>query len=131
MVTQQDTATNVDISYKMSSDSSSMNAITILTMVFLPGTFAAVSQYFRSPISSMPLISTQTLFSSVAFRASDAGDIQTTGYLLPLVIVGAILTVTTVCIWYFRKSIGRCRNRLFSRLFRNRIKEAASAGNMV
>ncbi|OIW29321.1 hypothetical protein CONLIGDRAFT_680170 [Coniochaeta ligniaria NRRL 30616] len=41
MVTQQDTATNVDISYKMSSDSSSMNAITILTMVFLPGTFAA------------------------------------------------------------------------------------------
>ncbi|KAK3321375.1 hypothetical protein B0T19DRAFT_445141 [Cercophora scortea] len=43
MVTQQDSSTNVDISYKMSKDSSSMNAITILTMIFLPGTFVAVS----------------------------------------------------------------------------------------
>ncbi|KAK3684196.1 hypothetical protein B0T22DRAFT_539107 [Podospora appendiculata] len=41
MVTQQDSSTNVDISYKMSKDSSSMNAITILTMIFLPGTFVA------------------------------------------------------------------------------------------
>ncbi|KAK0728880.1 hypothetical protein B0T26DRAFT_186900 [Lasiosphaeria miniovina] len=43
MVTQQDSATNVDISYKMSNDSSSMNAVTILTLIFLPGTFLSVS----------------------------------------------------------------------------------------
>lgn len=43
MVTQQDSATNVDISYKMSRDSSSMNAVTILTLIFLPGTFISVS----------------------------------------------------------------------------------------
>ena len=42
MVTQQDSATNVDISYKMSRDSSSMNAITIVTLIFLPGTFISV-----------------------------------------------------------------------------------------
>ncbi|KAM7216725.1 hypothetical protein V8F06_007835, partial [Rhypophila decipiens] len=43
MVTQQDSATNVDISYKMSRDSSSMNAVTILTLIFLPGTFISVT----------------------------------------------------------------------------------------
>jgi hypothetical protein len=43
MVTQQDSAVNVDIAYKTSKDSSSMHSITILTMVFLPGTFVAVS----------------------------------------------------------------------------------------
>jgi hypothetical protein len=43
MVTQQDSATNVDISFKMSRDSSSMSAVTILTLIFLPGTFISVS----------------------------------------------------------------------------------------
>jgi hypothetical protein len=48
MVTQQDSATNVDISYKMSNDSSSMNAITILTLIFLPGTFLSVSFAYQT-----------------------------------------------------------------------------------
>ncbi|KAK4034968.1 hypothetical protein C8A01DRAFT_48742 [Parachaetomium inaequale] len=43
MVTQQDSATNVDISYKMSQDSSSMNAVTVLTLIFLPGTFLSAN----------------------------------------------------------------------------------------
>jgi hypothetical protein len=43
MVTQQDSAANVDIATKMAQDSSSMSSITILTMVFLPGTFVGVS----------------------------------------------------------------------------------------
>ncbi|KAK4183621.1 hypothetical protein QBC35DRAFT_477992 [Podospora australis] len=42
VVTQHDSATNVDISYRMAKDSSSMNAVTILTLIFLPGTFLSV-----------------------------------------------------------------------------------------
>lgn len=44
LVTQNDNATTVDISYAMKKDSSSMNTIAILTMVFLPGTAIAVSR---------------------------------------------------------------------------------------
>lgn len=42
VVTQQDSAANVDIAIKMAHDSSSIKAITILTMIFLPGTFVGV-----------------------------------------------------------------------------------------
>jgi len=42
-VTQIDSAVNIDMGQKMSDDSSSMNAITILTMIFLPATFISVS----------------------------------------------------------------------------------------
>ncbi|KAK5997632.1 hypothetical protein PT974_02996 [Cladobotryum mycophilum] len=103
MVTQQDTATNMDISYKMSRDSSSMNVITIITMIFLPGTFAA------------------TLFSSEAFSTGDDGSIKTTGYLVPMITVTAVLTVATLGFWYFRKSLSRYRRRVVSRVFRNRM----------
>ncbi|EXJ53360.1 uncharacterized protein A1O5_13400 [Cladophialophora psammophila CBS 110553] len=47
-VTQQDSAINIDMARKMSRDSSSMHAITILTMIFLPATF--VSGVFNSGI---------------------------------------------------------------------------------
>jgi hypothetical protein len=40
LVTQQDAANNIQISHSMKQDSTSMNAIAALTMVFLPGTFA-------------------------------------------------------------------------------------------
>src|SRR5437764_7516682 len=43
LVTQQDNSINIDIAHQAAQHSSSMNAITILTMVFLPGTFIAVS----------------------------------------------------------------------------------------
>lgn len=43
LVTQQDSSTNVEISYSMKKDSSSMNTIALLTMIFLPGTAVAVS----------------------------------------------------------------------------------------
>ncbi|KAF2122989.1 hypothetical protein BDV96DRAFT_593460 [Lophiotrema nucula] len=51
MVTQTDSAANVDIALKMAKDSSPMNAITILTMVFLPGTF--VGAIFSSEVFSI------------------------------------------------------------------------------
>lgn len=40
LVTQQDAANNIQISHSMKQDSTSMNAIAALTMIFLPGTFA-------------------------------------------------------------------------------------------
>ncbi|KAJ5127329.1 hypothetical protein N7448_008108 [Penicillium atrosanguineum] len=40
LVTQQDAANNIQIAHSMKQDSTSMNAIAALTMVFLPGTFA-------------------------------------------------------------------------------------------
>ena len=43
LVTQQDAANNIVISEGMKRDSSSMNGIALLTMVFLPGTFTSVS----------------------------------------------------------------------------------------
>jgi len=45
LVTQQDAANNIQIAADMKRDSTSMNAIAALTMVFLPGTFTAVSCY--------------------------------------------------------------------------------------
>src|SRR5688572_4289379 len=43
MVTQLDSSTNLETSRRMAQDSSSMHTITVVTMVFLPGTFTAVS----------------------------------------------------------------------------------------
>jgi hypothetical protein len=43
LVTQQDAASNIQLAVSMKRDSTSMNAIAALTMVFLPGTFIAVS----------------------------------------------------------------------------------------
>ena len=45
LVTQQDAANNIRIAKDMRRDSSSMNGIALLTMVFLPGTFTSVSKY--------------------------------------------------------------------------------------
>jgi hypothetical protein len=42
LVTQQDAANNIELSAAMKKDSTSMNGIAALTMVFLPGTFTAV-----------------------------------------------------------------------------------------
>ena len=46
LVTQQDAANNFSITKAMKRDSSSMNGIALLTMVFLPGTFTSVSGHF-------------------------------------------------------------------------------------
>lgn len=43
LVTQQDAANNIQIAHSMKQDSTSMNAIAALTMVFLPGTFTATA----------------------------------------------------------------------------------------
>ena len=55
LVTQQDAANNFSITKAMKRDSSSMNGIALLTMVFLPGTFTSVSGYFLSRLYSKAL----------------------------------------------------------------------------
>ncbi|KAI3571574.1 hypothetical protein IWW34DRAFT_838586 [Fusarium oxysporum f. sp. albedinis] len=93
MVTQSDSAINLSTSYRMSWDSSSIHTLTVLAMVFLPGTFTA------------------TLFSCVAFRASDSGAAEVTDWLLPFVLVASTLTLTVITLWlaYERIAIGIMR----------------------
>ena len=50
LVTQQDAANNISIAKDMKRDSSSMNGIALLTMVFLPGTFTSVSAHSLYPL---------------------------------------------------------------------------------
>jgi ABC-type transporter Mla subunit MlaD len=46
LVTQQDAANNIGVAKGMKRDSSSMNGIALLTMIFLPGTFTSVRSSF-------------------------------------------------------------------------------------
>ncbi|KAK4464440.1 hypothetical protein QBC42DRAFT_295082 [Cladorrhinum samala] len=97
VVTQHDSATNVEISYRMAQDSSSMNAVTILTLIFLPGTFLS------------------TVFSSVAFSSSETGAAETTDWFVPFIIAACLLTVGSWSVWYFRSVMARWRLSAFLR----------------
>ncbi|PCD29533.1 hypothetical protein AU210_012069 [Fusarium oxysporum f. sp. radicis-cucumerinum] len=81
IVMQGDSTINLSTSYQMSRDSSSIHTLTVLTMVFLPGTFTA------------------TLFSCVVFRTSDSGAAEVTDWLLPFVLVASTLTLTVITLW--------------------------------
>jgi hypothetical protein len=74
LVTQQDAASNIQLAASMKRDSTSMNAIAALTMVFLPGTFIAVSSSgFQDELNSGILtFVTQTILS--AGSATGGGD---------------------------------------------------------
>jgi hypothetical protein len=56
MVTQGDSTINLRTSHRMSRDSSSIHTLTVLDMVFLPGTFTAVYSLFRILIADMLII---------------------------------------------------------------------------
>jgi hypothetical protein len=58
LVSQQDAASNIQLATSMKRDSTSMNAIAALTMVFLPGTFIAVS--IKYPLTTQRLRSWMT-----------------------------------------------------------------------
>jgi hypothetical protein len=51
----------------------------------------------------------QTVFSSVAFNATDSGRAQTTDFFVPFLIAGVLLTLVCWCIWYFRDRLGLWR----------------------
>lgn len=70
LVTQQDAANNMKIATEMKRDSSSMNGIALLTMIFLPGTFTSVSARHASSLLFLP-------FSTSRFH-SGLGDSELT-----------------------------------------------------
>ncbi|WJG37070.1 uncharacterized protein FOBCDRAFT_207941 [Fusarium oxysporum Fo47] len=87
MVTQGDSAINLRTSYRMSQDSASIYAITVLAMVFVPGNFTAA------------------LFSCVAFRATESGAMEITDWLLPFILITVILTLTVITLWLSHERI--------------------------
>jgi hypothetical protein len=89
ITTQQDALNNIEISTDMKRDSTSMNAIAGLTMVFLPGTFTA------------SVLSTSIFESTPGARS----PITVTGlWWVWLVITIPITAITIFCWWKYRTS---------------------------
>lgn len=126
MVTQQDSSTNLSMSYRMSQDSSSMHTITIVTMVFLPGTFTAVRPFLYTTfdLEEQKAYSKQTLFSSVAFRAADSGKAEVTQWLWPFIGVTVALTAMVISSWYFRRNMGRWRKSIMAKYDRHHLESS-------
>ncbi|KAL9082249.1 MAG: hypothetical protein Q9165_008924 [Trypethelium subeluteriae] len=87
LVTQRDAANNIEMTADMKRDSTSMNAIAALTMVFLPGTFTAS-------------IMSAGIFSSVAHSRS----ISVSGiWWLWLAITLPLTVIVMVCWWIYKR----------------------------
>jgi hypothetical protein len=84
LVTQQDSAVNVNIASKMMQDSSAMKTIAVLTMVFLPGAFVSA------------------LFSSGIFIIDISGQWRVSDLSLPFAWSIVPLTVLTMSLWAAR-----------------------------
>ncbi|KIW38127.1 uncharacterized protein PV06_10087 [Exophiala oligosperma] len=113
-VTQQDSAISIDMNRKMSRDSSSMNTITILTMVFLPATF--VSAVFDSGILAPEV--QQDYFKSPLFW--------------PYIATVVPFTVGVLVLWLNRKTLEKVADKisqgftnLSTRLCKARVKRAS------
>ncbi|KAK3684194.1 hypothetical protein B0T22DRAFT_483979 [Podospora appendiculata] len=66
--------------------------------------------------------------------AADSGAAETTGFLWPFVAASVFLTITTSCLWYFRKALARYRKTLAlraSRLARRDKAVVAGDGDFV
>ncbi|KAF2016660.1 hypothetical protein BU24DRAFT_423038 [Aaosphaeria arxii CBS 175.79] len=87
ITTQQDALNNIELASDMKKDSTSMNAIAALTMVFLPGTFTA------------------TLLSTEIFQAGPGWtQFQVTGLLWLWIVVTVPITVVTMTCWWLYKN---------------------------
>ncbi|KAL2802418.1 hypothetical protein BJX63DRAFT_440938 [Aspergillus granulosus] len=93
LVTQQDAASNIQIAASMKRDSTSMNAIAALTMVFLPGTFTA------------------TLLDTGIFLATENSlRIHVSGLWWLWIVLTIPLTLLVIaCWWVYRKRKGKER----------------------
>ncbi|KAI9667758.1 MAG: hypothetical protein M1821_000575 [Bathelium mastoideum] len=109
LVTQRDAANNIEMTADMKRDSTSMNAIAALTMVFLPGTFTAS-------------VMSAGIFSSVAHSR----DISVSGiWWLWLVITLPLTVAVTACWWLYkrRKDVAKLKAPWTALLTRSRIDE--------
>ncbi|KAL0573784.1 hypothetical protein V5O48_008171 [Marasmius crinis-equi] len=82
LVTQQDAANNIGLAMDMRKDSASMTAIATLTMLFLPGTFAA------------------SVLSAGIFSASISNTIEVSGMWWLFVAITIPLTVIVMVSWW-------------------------------
>ncbi|KAL3489033.1 hypothetical protein BJX62DRAFT_166112 [Aspergillus germanicus] len=93
LVTQQDAASNIQIAASMKRDSTSMNAIAALTMVFLPGTFTAT-----------------LLDTGIFFAKENSLRIHVSGlWWLWIVLTVPLTLIVIVCWWIYKKRKGKAR----------------------
>ncbi|KAJ5834953.1 hypothetical protein N7447_000979 [Penicillium robsamsonii] len=85
LVTRQDATNNMQISHSMKQDSTSMNAIAALTMIFLPGTFAG------------------TVVGAGVF----GGAIKETVWLIWVAITVPLTAGVMICWWLYKKQSGQ------------------------
>ncbi|KAF2835313.1 hypothetical protein M501DRAFT_962762 [Patellaria atrata CBS 101060] len=86
LVTQEDAANNIRLSHEMKRDSTSMNAIAGLTMVFLPGTFTAT-------------VLGAGIFSAVA----GTNNVRVSGiWWLWIVLTVPLTLIVMACWWYYK-----------------------------
>jgi Mg2+ and Co2+ transporter CorA len=108
---QQDSSVNIDMARSMARDSSSMNAITILTMVFLPATF--VSGVFNS---------------GVVAASQQPASYNISPLLLPYMYTVVPFTLMVVCLYIFRRRLYWIGNRIHQ--YRNRSKDIREVDDM-
>ncbi|CAN9150742.1 unnamed protein product [Alternaria alternata] len=107
---QEHTLNTIQITAKTKRDNTSMTSITLLTMVFLPGTFTAVS---ITPIMSIrPLMNEKSVLSAGIFQSTPSTtSFEVTGLCWLRVVTTVPITLITVACWYLWK---RHRNRASS-----------------
>ncbi|KAL4916935.1 hypothetical protein BDW62DRAFT_211604 [Aspergillus aurantiobrunneus] len=87
LVTQQDAASNIQIAASMKRDSTSMNAIAAMTMVFLPGTFIAT-----------------ILDAGIFVATEDSTRINVSGlWWLWIVLTIPLTLIVMACWWWYKK----------------------------
>jgi hypothetical protein len=91
----------MEIAVRTKLDSSQMRSIALLTMIFLPATFAAVSDSILLSKISNVVNSIQTLFSMGFFEwQPEAGQVVVSPRIWIYAVVAGGLTLLTVGLWY-------------------------------
>ena len=99
---QEHTLNTVQIAAETKRDSTSMTSIALLTMVFLPGTFTAVS---ITPIMSIrPLMNEKSVLSAGIFQSTPSTtSFEVTGLWWLWLVTTVPITLITVACWYLWK----------------------------
>jgi hypothetical protein len=111
LVTQQDAANTIEIAADTKRDSTSMNAIAALTMIFLPGTFTAVRFLFlfkKKPSALVFLAANinKTILGAGIFSANLSGDgIHVSNLWWLWIAFTAPLTIGVVIGWWYYYSL--------------------------
>jgi len=101
--TQTDALNSIELAADMKKDSTSMSAIAGLTMVFLPGTFIAVSVISVPPY--IMLTAVQSVLSAGIFQSTPSmTSFEVTGlWWLWVVTTLPITAITVACWWWYKE----------------------------